>query len=809
MMHYPISEKCLRNSTPPCVESCPYHLNVRQFMERIGNGRFDFAYHNALVSGVVFPEIATSICGQTCLQVCPHHVSVNAVEKACIAFTKNKEPHRFRLPARGKSVAIVGGGISGLACGIKLAEKKYDVTVFESGGRLGGSITQLLPEELVRAEIDRHLGQENCKIVFDSPIASLERLRSFDAVYIATGAGGEDLGLLPGWNRETLETDEPGVFLGGRLGGADHAQALAQGIKASYAIEYYTKVGLAQPQETANAKPCGPLSSGVTVSGLPDSAADTEFKSKEEAVAAAQQCDLCLCTACMDNCVFMQKRGLTPQVIERDGMMAEAPPVGFEERVGNRMILSCAQCGVCRSVCPAQIDLGEFLLDKRTKLWAQGLISPALHDYFIREMQDCSENLFFADRPGEKLDYLFFPGCQSISSDPEQVLAAYAWLRQGDADSGILLSCCGVSAEWEGDAEGLQRNLLRIRRVWEEAGRPSLVMNCPTCLRVFRKYAPDIPVISIYELLAARGLPAQAEVLPDPHYLFHPCASQDDPVLRRAALQVAAACSSAPVETADIAACCGLGGHIYPAAPEIASAMLEKARDRSPLPYLAYCANCRNLFRHTGKECRHLLDVVFHIAPAQRPPHIHELQDNRRRLLARLRGATEQAPPDYRSHFSQELLEKMDRDLLSAKDAYDLVEKARFSGDYICRTTDGSLFAHGRCGALTLWVQWQEEESGYRVCNVYAHRMELDETLKLPAAGGDAAGVGKGQLPDPEEYVCHKCRCRLAPLPAVVRYLGHEFRQELPRCPDCGRVVIPESFVRTRMHEVEIMVEDK
>ena len=808
-MRYPISEKCLRNSTPPCVEKCPYHLNVRQFMERISDGRFDFAYHNALVSSVVFPEIATSICGQTCLQVCPRRVSVNAIEKACIAFTRKKEPHRFRLQARGKSVAVVGGGISGLACGIKLASKKYDVTVFESGDRLGGSILQLLPEELVRSEIDRHLGQENLKILLNSPAASLELIRQFDAVYIATGADGPDLGLLPGWNSDTLETNEPGVFLGGRLGGADHAQALAQGIKASYAIEYYTKVGLAQPQERADAKPCGPLNSGVADGGGTDRAADAEFKSKEEAVAAAQKCDLCLCTSCMDNCVFMQKRGLTPQVIERDGMMAEVPPVGFEDRVGNRMILSCAQCGVCRSVCPQQIDLGEFLLDKRTKLWAQGLISPALHDYFIREMQECSEDLFFTDKPGNKLHYLFFPGCQSISSDPEQVLAAYAWLQQGDADTGILLSCCGVSAEWEGDAEGLQRNLDRIRRVWDETGRPALVTNCPNCMRVFRKYAQDIPVTSIYELLVERGLPAEAEVLPDPHFLFHPCAGQDDPALRRAALQVAAACSKAPVETADTPTCCGLGGHIYPAAPEIASAMLEEARSRSPLPYLAYCANCRNLFLHTGKDCRHLLDVVFHIAPAQRPPHIHELQYNRRRLFARLKGLPEQTPPDLRTHFSQELLAKMDRDLLSAGDASRIIEKARFTGDFICCTTDGSFFANGRCGALTLWAEWQEEETGYRVRSVYAHRMELDETLNLPAAGSEGAGAGKSKRTDAEAYACHNCRTRLALLPVVFRYLGHEFRQEMPRCPNCGKVMIPESFVRTRMHDVEIMVEDK
>ena len=804
MISYPISEKCLRNTAPPCVEACPYRLNVQQFMERIKGGRFDLAYHNTLVSGIVFPEIAILLCGRTCEQVCPHGVSVNALERACIDLTNKKEPHVFRLPARGKSVAIVGGGLSGLACGVKLAAKKYSVTVFEATDHIGGSLLPLLPSGLLQTEFERQLGRDKCDIRLNAGIVSLDIAASFDAVYIATGQDGPDFGLLNSWDKETLETGEPGVFLGGRLCGADHAGALAQGIKASYAIEYYTKVGLPQPREETVKKNSASV---AAPSGHPMT--QTVYATKEEAVAAAQSCDLCLCSACIDNCVFMQKRGLTPQVIERDGMMSEVPPRGLEERVGTRMILSCAQCGLCREVCPQGIDIGDFLLDKRTKLRHEGAISPALHDYFIREMQDCSERLFFFSSPGQKLHDLFFPGCQSISSDPEQVLRAYEWLRRGDKATGILLSCCGVSAEWEGDASSLGQNLERIRKIWQDAAAPTLVTNCPNCMRVFRKYAPEIPVASIYERLVERGLPPDAEKLSVEQYLFHPCASLEFPEVRQAALQVASACCRQPVCSDEQAACCGLGGHVYPAAPEIACTMLEEASSRSPLPYLAYCANCRNLFLHTGKECRHLLNVVFSVSSSDRPWHIHELQRNRRWLYDRLRGKQGGIAGPEPRHFSSDLLAKMDRELLSALDVEDMIEKASASDEVFCDTRDCTFLASGRYGALTLWAQWREEAEGYQVCKVYAHRMELDQSLPRLVAAKENTPVDKFSAAVPEYYVCRKCRRHLALLPASIRYLGHEFHQELARCPSCGRILITEDFARTRLHEVEIMLEDK
>lgn len=60
-----------------------------------------------------------------------------------------------------------------------------------------------------------------------------------------------------------------------------------------------------------------------------------------------------------------------------------------------------------------------------------------------------------------------------------------------------------------------------------------------------------------------------------------------------------------------------------------------------------------------------------------------------------------------------------------------------------------------------------------------------------------------------EALVCAKCKVPLEPAPVTLSYLGHSFRQELPRCPVCGQVFIPEKMVDNKIQPVEITLEDK
>ena len=60
-----------------------------------------------------------------------------------------------------------------------------------------------------------------------------------------------------------------------------------------------------------------------------------------------------------------------------------------------------------------------------------------------------------------------------------------------------------------------------------------------------------------------------------------------------------------------------------------------------------------------------------------------------------------------------------------------------------------------------------------------------------------------------QKLICNKCDMELAPTSANFSYLGHSFRAEVPRCPGCGQVFLPEELVKGRIAEVEMELEDK
>jgi hypothetical protein len=60
-----------------------------------------------------------------------------------------------------------------------------------------------------------------------------------------------------------------------------------------------------------------------------------------------------------------------------------------------------------------------------------------------------------------------------------------------------------------------------------------------------------------------------------------------------------------------------------------------------------------------------------------------------------------------------------------------------------------------------------------------------------------------------DELRCRKCDAPLVPQKTHFSYLGHTFHTDIPRCPLCGEMFIPEELVKGRMAEVEKSLESK
>ena len=118
------------------------------------------------------------------------------------------------------------------------------------------------------------------------------------------------------------------------------------------------------------------------------------------------------------------------------------------------MIDSCTLCGLCGTLCPNDLSMGEVCLEARRDMVDSGHMPASHHEFALRDMAHSrSEAAAFArSQPGfEKSAVAFFPGCQLAASSPWHVERVYAHLAERlPGGVGLIVDCCGAPALWSG-----------------------------------------------------------------------------------------------------------------------------------------------------------------------------------------------------------------------------------------------------------------------------------------------------------------------------------------------------------------------
>lgn len=226
-----------------CREACPVHTDARGYVQAASRGDWALAYRIARGPNP-FASICGRVCGAPCEKACrrgsiDEAVSIRALKRSATerygpeavkdlreTLALSIAPGSINPKPLNKKVAVVGGGVAGMACAHDLARLGYKVTVFEANTKPGGMLTTgvpiyRLPRQVVEREIAAivELGVElRCGVSVGTDITLKDlRAQGYEAVMI--GAGLQKARML----------DLPGSQLKGVLPGLDFLRSFNAG----------------------------------------------------------------------------------------------------------------------------------------------------------------------------------------------------------------------------------------------------------------------------------------------------------------------------------------------------------------------------------------------------------------------------------------------------------------------------------------------------------------------------------------------------------------------------------------------------
>lgn len=195
------ARRCLHCKKPMCREGCPINTNIPEVIELFRTG------HKEDAGAMLYENNPLSVI---CSLVCDHD---KQCEGHCVLGRKGAPVHFSSIenyisdsyldhlhlemqPKTGQRVAIIGSGPAGITISILLAQRGYQVTMFESREKIGGVLRYGIPEfRLPKSILDRYQKQltqlgirirPNTAIGRTLTVDDLQR-DGYEAIFIGTG----------------------------------------------------------------------------------------------------------------------------------------------------------------------------------------------------------------------------------------------------------------------------------------------------------------------------------------------------------------------------------------------------------------------------------------------------------------------------------------------------------------------------------------------------------------------------------------------------------------------------------------------
>ncbi len=755
-----IEARCTQEAAPRCRTSCPLDMDVRAFLEHLAADR-PREGRKLLERHLPLPAVLTAVCDHPCENACLRRdlggsLAVSALERYCMKAVPEQSRPLIR-PPKGQKLAVLGAGLAGLTAAFDISHKGFAVTLFHENAREDAlfaafpSLDRALPEAELKALEKFHVSFVSASL----DEALLERCtEEYSAVFVDASC----CAFAP--SRE--ETESATLLWRGNIccggwesltpTGAHFASASAQageGRKAGITLQrIMTGVSLVASREGEERKdrlhtPLDGVQPEARV--LPAG----ESYTAEEARREASRCIRCACMQCVKECPFLQKYKEFPRVYARK--LYNNASVVRGTRTANVIMNGCALCGQCEAICPEHFSMADLCLHSRRDAVERDVMPVSAHEFALEDMAQASgpEASFFVEDPalaaqGGHGATMFFPGCQLAASRGEQVLAMYRFLRE-KLPGGVSLhsSCCGIPAHWAGREALFASHAETLRTVWEQAGRPEILTACSSCMTALSLALPEASVVSRWEKLDSMLTGPISRSAPDVMNVQDPCGARHNEAWRNAVRSLAAKAGIRVEEarrTGEESACCGYGGLVWNAQPDVADAMAEKRAGEFSHPVLTSCIMCHDRFAEKS-ESLHLFDILPPTAGkavTSTPPGLSARRAGR---MALKEAALEEflgIRPEHRHdeepillRIPDEVRQNMEKRYILRQDVVTAIAGIEESGAKFLNRENGHFLGSWRPRNVTFWVEYTvDDDGGFTLVNAWCHRMVVPGAIQ-------------------------------------------------------------------------------
>ncbi len=750
-----IEARCTQEAAPRCRTACPLDMDVRSFLECLAAGKLRDA-RKLLERHLPLPGVMCAVCDHPCENACLRRdlggsLAVSALEKFCMKAVPVQTKPLVR-PPKGQKLAVLGAGLAGLTAAFDISHKGFAVTVYHEGEKEDALLAAFpvleksaLDEELralekfhvrfVPAALDESLlvqcaGEYGAVFVDASTCSFAPGEEELDGVTLLW----KDNICCGGWEKSTPT-------------GARYASSSAQageGRKAGITLQrILTGVSLvaAREGEIRQDRLHTPLEGIAPCARILPASGDAY--TEEEARKEADRCIRCSCMQCVKECPFLQKYKEFPRVYARK--LYNNASVVRGTRTANVIMNGCALCGQCEVICPEHFSMADLCLQARQDAVERDVMPVSAHEFALEDMAQASgqESAFLVEDPALAAEgghgaRMFFPGCQLAASRGEQVLAMYRYLREA-LPGGVSLysSCCGIPAYWAGREALFNEHAATLRNAWEECGRPEILAACSSCMSALKKALPEATVTSLWEKLDDIMPGPFSSTTPESMNVQDPCGARHDEAWQKAVRSLAAKAGIQVKEakrSGNESACCGYGGLVWNAQPDVADSMAKKRADEFSLPVLTSCIMCQDRFARETQSL-HLFDILPQTARAGA-----DLAQSSPGLSARRAGRValkEKALEEFLGQKSaqaqqsalllripDDVQQAMERRYILRQDAEEAVRGIEGTGAKFINRENGHVLGSWRPRNVTFWVEYTaDDDGGFTLVNAWCHRM--------------------------------------------------------------------------------------